>query len=158
MRGGGTIRCTSIRACWPCIIINDLVSLAKEKLQGQAALNIVGTVAHQEHLNPVEALAHVWELYERTICLMQRLQRQLLDDPRPAVARYASELPYWLPSTINFTATSTRYLQLPAAEGRPPQRITAPTISTTDTPVLWDPDDLTPPPHPAIAWWWDQLT
>lgn len=33
-----------------------------------------------------------------------------------------------------------------------------PSITLTDQPVLWDPDDLTPPPYPDIAWWWHQHT
>ena len=75
---------------YSCLLINDLISLAKESPLGQSGLNIVSVVSRHAD-GPIAALAEVWKLWERMICLMLRLQGQLLNDPRPAVARYATE-------------------------------------------------------------------
>lgn len=141
---------------YSCLLINDLISLEKESPLGQSGLNIVSVVSRHAD-GPIAALAEVWKLWERMICLMLRLQGQLLNDPRPAVARYATEFPHWIPATLHWTTTSARYLQLPGTPGGPGARIAPQTVTMTDTPTLWDPDDLTPPPYPEIAWWWNQL-
>lgn len=139
---------------YACSFFNDLLSLFKETPHGQANVNILSLIGGDRDLDPLAALEHVWELYERIVCLTMRLQQQLLTDPRPNVARYAAELPAWLPATLNFTTTSARYLELPGANGA---TITPPELIMTPTPNRWDPENLTPPPYPEIAWWWDQL-
>lgn len=57
-----------------------------------------------------------------------------------------------LAAAIHFMATSARYLT-----EHKPDLAAVPTVTTTPTPVLWDPDDTTPPPYPDIAWWWKLL-
>ncbi|MBQ1098002.1 hypothetical protein KBY55_18410 [Streptomyces sp. b94] len=141
----------------PAAFLNDFVSAAKENNDGQQHLNIVSILSREEALSTEEALLKAMALYERLMCLMLRLQRQLLSDPRPAVARYAAELPQWLPATVHWTATSTRYLNLAHESPTDFTTITPPRVTLLDTPLLWDPNDLTPPPYPDIAWWWEVL-
>ncbi|WP_405904516.1 terpene synthase family protein [Streptomyces sp. NBC_00656] len=138
-----------------CSFFNDLLSMFKEAALGQAGINILSLIGGDEDIDPLAALERVWELYERIVCLTMRLQRQLLADPRANVARFAAELPAWLPATLHFTTTSARYLELPGTDGTP---LAPPELVMTSTPNRWDPDDLTPPPIPEIAWWWQQLT
>ncbi|RAS67453.1 hypothetical protein C8D87_103792 [Lentzea atacamensis] len=142
---------------YPCALFNDLVSLAKEAPAAQAELNILTVLAREHGIGRAEALGTYWELHERTVSLMLRLQRRLLADPRPHVVRYAVQLPQWLPATIHWTSTSLRYLELPAVAGNEGTSITLPSVSMVADPTVWDPDDLTPPPYPDIAWWWDQV-
>ncbi|GAA0443377.1 hypothetical protein ABZ951_21580 [Streptomyces sp. NPDC046215] len=141
---------------YPCTIINDLGSLAKETQNGQDGISLFTALATEHSLDTTTALLKAAELYERTLCLMLRLQQQLLEDPRPAVARYAAELPQWIPATVVFTATSARYLTTSLA-GQADAPATQPLISPSTNPLLWDPDDLTPPPYPDIAWIWQHL-
>jgi hypothetical protein len=143
---------------YPCTFVNDMVSLAKEIPLGQAKLNIVSVLAREHRIGLAQALAKVLELSERIVCLMLRLQQRLLRDPRPSVARYARELPQWLPATIHFTITSARYLEVTTTETTPETTLAIPTMSIVDTPTLVNPDDLSPPPYPDVAWWWDQLS
>ncbi|QHC27531.1 terpene synthase family protein [Streptomyces sp. HF10] len=146
------VRAFTLSVFHPCTIINDLMSLFKEESPGQRQVNILTAVATEGGLGLPDALFRVWELYERMVGVMLRLQQRLLVDPRPAVARYAAELPQWIPSTIDFSANSARYLETRKVSFTPPA------ITMSDTPFLWDQSDLTPPPYPDIAWWWQQCT
>ncbi|MEV7099328.1 hypothetical protein AB0M80_41530 [Amycolatopsis sp. NPDC051045] len=129
-----------------CGLLNDMGSSLKETTT-QSHVNLMAALDHDHTLGGPAALAQTYQLYERALCLMPHLQQRLLADPRPEVARYASELPQWIPATVHFTATSARYHQH-----------TAPALTIRTTPTLWDPTDLTPPPYPQISWWWNQLT
>ena len=135
-----------------CTIVNDLVGFAREAATGQRDINIFSTLAAEHRLDPTSALLKAGELYERSLLLMTRLQQRLVADPRPAVARYAAELPQWVPATIHFTATSARYLT-----EHKPDTVAVPNVTTSETPLLVDPEDTTPPPYGDIAWWWQYL-
>ncbi|MEU6709307.1 terpene synthase family protein [Streptomyces wuyuanensis] len=136
-----------------CTTINDLGSMTKEADTPEGAINICSALAAEHHLDPVSALYRAGELYERLVLLMTRLQAVLRNDPRPAVARYATELPQWLPATIHFSAASARYLTQLRPSSAP-----LPDLVVTDTPNWWDPGDTTPPPYPDIAWWWEHAS
>lgn len=142
---------------YPAMFINDLVSMAKEIPLGQREVNVYSAMCREHRCDPAEALERTWQLSERITCLMLRLRDQLMADPRPGVARYAAELPQWLPAVAHFTVNSARYLHVPATSEADAVHITPPVLTLTDTPTRWDPDDLTPPPYPDIAWWWSQL-
>ncbi|MBT2511307.1 hypothetical protein J7I98_36920 [Streptomyces sp. ISL-98] len=135
----------------PALIANDMMSLAKE--MNAEHPNIVTSLAHEHHLSLTEAIKEAWVLHERIVCLMLRLQKRLLRHPSPEITRYAANLPYWISSTLHYSAASVRYI---AAKDLPAP-MAPPTVNLVDSPVFWDPDDLTPPPYPDIAWWWDQL-
>lgn len=150
------VRAFSHTVLLPCTIFNDLVSVFKERAAGQAHVNLVSVLAAEHDLSTTEALIKAGELYERLIALMLRLQQQLLSDPRPAVARYARELPQWVAANLHWTATSLRFLALNHAGAT--AKVTIPTMTTTrDTPLLTDATDLTPPPYPDLAWLWQHL-
>lgn len=127
-----------------CAFFNDMAGSMKEA-PTQSHVNVMAALAGDDPADGT-GLARAYQLCERTLCLVPHLRRRLLADPRPEVARYAAELPQWIPATLHFTATSARY-----------HHRAAPTLVTRDTPVSWDPTDLTPPAHPQISWWWDQL-
>lgn len=147
-----TVRAFCQAATFPSAVANELVSLAKELIAGDASTNLVSVIRHHDHLTTAEAAMRVWQLYEQICTLTLHLQRQLRDDPRPAVSRLAAELPQWIPGAWAFMIRTSRYHTPAAAPVR------WPSISLTDHPVLWDPDDLTPPPYPDIACWWHQHT
>ncbi|MGW0472443.1 terpene synthase family protein [Streptomyces coeruleorubidus] len=142
---------------YPCTIINELGSLLKEQANGQGHVNLVFAVAAEHGIGLAEALLKVWELYERFVGLMSRLQERLLRDSRPSVARYAAELPQWLPATVNWMSRSVRYLTLLDQDSPGGTPLAPPALSMTGSPRLWDPADLTPPPYPDIAWLWTRL-
>ncbi|ARF53164.1 terpene synthase family protein [Streptomyces gilvosporeus] len=146
------VRAFSQAAFLPCLIINDLVSFFKEQAAGQAHINIVTVLAARHQLSTFDALIKAGELYERLVALMLRLQRQLLSDPRPAVARYASELPYWLSAALHWTSSSLRYLALQRASTT--TAVNVPVIAKADQPLLTDASDPAPPSYPELAWLW----
>ncbi len=135
-----------------CALLNDLASAAKEIAAGTAVTNLLTVLAGPggTTVDPVAAV----ELYERIVVLAYRLQQQLLTNHRPEVARYALELPRWIPAGIAWAATTARYHDLPTADT---VESVAPQVSVTAIPTVWDPDDPTPPPYPEIAWWWEQV-
>ncbi|MGV4986756.1 hypothetical protein ACVB8X_13040 [Streptomyces sp. NRAIS4] len=118
------VRAFTLAVFHPCTVINDLISIVKEAAAGTRQVNTLTVMAAEHHLEPAKALLKVWELYERMVIVMLRLQRQLLADPRPAVARYASDLPQWLPSTIDWTIRSARSRHRVVVG--PPQAVTMP--------------------------------
>jgi hypothetical protein len=136
------------------ILINDIGSFAKELVNGDSGINLVNLIAAHHRTGCGQALLEVYELYERIVALMLALRRRLLEDARPGIAALAADLPLWLPATFAFTLNSDRYLQLATSHGK---MFTPPTVTLVDTPLVWEADNFTPPPYPAIAWWWDQL-
>jgi hypothetical protein len=139
-----------------CAVVNDVFSATKEIAAGTATTNLITVLAHAENGDPAAAVTEAQRLYERIVLAVTGLQQRLLDDPRPAVARYAVELPRWIPAGLHWAATTDRYLQY----GDSPDMIGAVTtraLVVSSTPTLWDPADRTPPPYPEIAWCWTDL-
>ncbi|MGW5383924.1 terpene synthase family protein [Nocardia sp. NPDC003963] len=147
-----TVRAYTEAVMTGCALLNDIASSAKEVAAGTGNTNLLAVLAPPgtDTVDPIAAV----ELYERVVSVAHRLQRQLLADPRPDVARYARELPRWIPAGIEWASTTVRYLE-PAGPGAP--GFSPPQISVSTVPTVWDPDDLTPPPYPEIAWWWKEL-
>ncbi|MBF6229276.1 hypothetical protein IU470_29825 [Nocardia abscessus] len=139
-----------------CSVLNDLFSAAKEAVAGTATTNLITVLTHAEGGEPAAAATAAWRLYERIVVAAVGLQQRLLTDPRPAVARFATELPRWIPAGLQWASTTARYHQ----HGDSPDTghsITPPALVVSAAPTLWDPADLTPPPYPEIAWWWAYL-
>ncbi|MEW2354092.1 hypothetical protein [Spirillospora sp. NPDC029432] len=133
-------------------LLNDLASLAKESPTAQADVNLVSVLSRMHDIDVLEAALKVVDLYERMTGLALRLRDRLLADPRPAVAHYAKALPQWLPAALHWSLISPRYLERDTAAGR--QDLESPPLVVSDTPTVWDPADLTPPPYPELAWMW----
>ncbi|MFD4406620.1 hypothetical protein ACFWPH_28055 [Nocardia sp. NPDC058499] len=151
-RGEPAVRAFTESVMMSCALLNDLASAAKEIATGTAVTNLVTVLAGPVHttVNPVAAV----ELYERIVGLAYRLQQRLRIDPRPDVARYAVELPRWVPAGIAWASSTARYHDLTATDT---VKSVAPHVTVTTVPTVWDPDDRTPPPYPEISWWWEQL-
>ncbi|MFB4319185.1 terpene synthase family protein [Actinomadura sp. 21ATH] len=135
--------------------LNDLASLAKETPTAQAPLNLVSVLCRMYGIGVPDAALKVMDLYERMTGLALRLRERLLADPRPAVAHYALALPQWLPAALHWSLISPRYLERDGGgDGRPD--LESPPLVVSDTPTVWDPQDLAPPPYPELAWMWAQ--
>jgi hypothetical protein len=141
----------------PCAIMNDLGSFAKETITGDVGLNLVTIIATEHGMRRGDAMIRILELYERVVGVMLALRERLLADPRPGVARLATDLPQWLPATLNFTGDSPRYTELPALGQTQPATTQLPRLNLINKPLLWPADNLTPPPYETISWWWHQL-
>ncbi|WP_331737264.1 hypothetical protein [Streptomyces sp. NBC_00019] len=145
------VRAFTQAALWPAVLVNDVGSLAKEASFDQP--NIVTVLAAEHGIGIPEALLKTMELYERLLGVMLALQKVLQAHEDPAVVRYATELPQCVPATVHFTITSARYLPTGDADADTP--LTAPSVTITETPLLWDVENLTPPPYRELAWIWD---
>ncbi|MFI6690050.1 terpene synthase family protein [Streptomyces sp. NPDC050485] len=98
-------------------LLNEITSLPKELSTGSAAANLVSAIALEHGLDLPAAVKQTWELYERMGCLALALQQQLLKDPRPHVATFATHMPQWIPSSLQFHTMAPRYLELPNGGG-----------------------------------------
>jgi hypothetical protein len=92
------------------------------------------------------------QLYERICAVMLRLRAQLRADHRPDIAGVATDLPLWIPTTVDFMLGSLRYLTH-AKVGR----LVMPNLISANQPRYWDPQDMTPPPYRDISWWWSYV-
>lgn len=151
------VRAFTVTTMLACAIINDLYSAAKEFAAGTATTNLITVLAHAQDCDFAAAVTEAQRLYERIVIAVMGLQQRLLEDPRPAVARFAAELPRWIPAGLHWATTTARYLQhsdnahdIGAASALP--------LVVSSTPTLWDPADRTPPPYPEIAWCWNYLS
>ncbi|WP_306360063.1 hypothetical protein [Nocardia sp. CC227C] len=153
--GDPVVRAFAEAVMFTCALLNDLFSIAKELVTGTAATNLYSVLAQAEGLDTAACLVKGWQLYERLVALVVRLQRQLLADPRPDVALLAGDLPNWIPAAIAWASTTSRYVRVDH-EGQH-TRFTPPALVVSETPTIWDPENLTPPPYPEIAWWWSTI-
>jgi hypothetical protein len=80
------------------------------------------------------------------------LQEKLRHDPRTNIARYAEHVPQCIPAAVDCMVNGAPYSELPGHGS-----LEIPPITLTKGPVFWNTNDLTPPPNPDIAWWWDRL-
>lgn len=150
--GDPAVRAFAEAVMFSCALLNDLFSIAKELVTGTAATNLYSVLAHAEGLDTAECLVKGWQLYERLVALVVRLREQLLTDPRPDVVLLAGDLPNWIPAAVGWASTTARYYQVD--RGDRATCFTPPELVVSDAPSLWDPENLTPPPYPEIAWWW----
>ncbi|MFI9504229.1 hypothetical protein [Nocardia sp. NPDC052566] len=132
------------------VIANEVISLPKEIIVGNAKLNLVQIVARERGIGVAEAAGAVWELYERMVCFVRRRQKALLADPRLNVARLAVELPFWISGGLEFMIRSARYVGESVIGRDAMPRVTM----VSEEPVFWSQRDHTAPPYPDIAWWW----
>jgi hypothetical protein len=75
------VRAFTLSVFWPCVLINDIVSLAKEIRADHP--NIVTVLGAEHGGGLADGLLRTWELYERTVGLMLRLQASSATIPVP---------------------------------------------------------------------------
>jgi Terpene synthase family 2, C-terminal metal binding len=143
-------------AAWStfCLLLNDLMSFAKETRNGDSSSNVVAVLAHERGCTPSAALPEAHALCDRIATLFLALRAQLLaraeTDDDAAMAQFLASLAHTWRGILEWGFSAPRY-----ATGGDPG---APMLQTFPG---WarEPLDasLAPLPHPAIAWWWEEL-
>jgi hypothetical protein len=136
------------------LLLNDLMSFAKEARNGDSSSNVVSVIAHERGCTPAAAIPQAHALTDRIAALFLALHAQLRTqaemDGDDAMGRFLASLGHTWRGILDWGFRTPRY----ATGGDP------------DAPLLqpfpgWAPGPLdaglTPLPHPSIAWWWQEL-
>jgi hypothetical protein len=137
-----------------CLLLNDLMSFAKEARNADSSSNILSVLAYERGCTPREALSEAHALCDRIATLFLALRTQLLTraeaDGDAAMARFLASLAHTWRGILEWGFSAPRY-----ATGGDPG---APRLQTFPG---WarEPLDasLAPLPYPSIAWWWEEL-
>jgi len=137
-----------------CLLLNDLISFAKESRNGDSSSNVVSVIAHERTCAPAEAVEHAHRLTDRIATLFLALHARLLAQAErtgdEAMARFLGSLGHTWRGILDWGFVTPRY-----ASGGDPG---APLLQTFPG---WaaEPLDasLAPLPYAAISWWWKEL-
>jgi len=127
----------------------DLYSYRRETSQNALDSNIVDVLRRHHGSSHEQALLDAAALHDRTMCLFLGLADKTTRRAGPELRRYVTQLCNLISGNLEWGFTSGRYTARRAHHpGEAADEIRA------DRPAD---GRLTPPPYPAISWWWDQL-
>ncbi|MBS1869984.1 MAG: hypothetical protein JSS99_09995 [Actinobacteria bacterium] len=135
-----------------CLLLNDLMSFAKEARNADSSSNVVAVLAHERSCAPREALHAAHALCDRIATLFLALHGQLLAqaDGDAPLARFLASLAHTWRAILDWGFRTARYVT--GGDPGAPALLTFP--GWADAPRD---DSLAPLPYPAIAWWWEEL-
>lgn len=132
------------------LLLNDLMSYAKETDNGDNSSNIISVIAHERRCSPGDAVPEAYALCDRIANLFLGLRAQLLPTAGRVLRTYLAGLEHTWRGILDWGFSSARY-----ARGGDPH---APVLQTFPG---WaeGPSDasLEPLPYPSIAWWWEEV-
>jgi hypothetical protein len=148
----GSMAVRAVIEAWStlALLLNDLMSYAKELANGDTSSNIVSVIAQERQCSPQQAVPEVYALADRIAALFLALRLQLLAQGDEEMRTFIAGLEHTWRGILDWGFSSARY-----ARGGDP-----------DAPILqpfpgWaaDPRDalLEPLPYPSIAWWWEEI-
>jgi hypothetical protein len=138
-----------------CLLLNDLMSYAKEARNGDNSSNVVSVLAHERGCAPHEAVRAAQTLTDRIATLFLALHGRLLAQAQgcddAAMVRFLASLGHTWRGILEWGFRTPRYAT-GGDPGAPPLQ-TFPGWAEEPTDVCLD-----PLPYPSIAWWWEELT
>ncbi|MEV3855307.1 terpene synthase family protein [Streptomyces sp. NPDC050095] len=147
LRASRTLRAATEAAVLTGSAYTDLASYAKERHSGQGEHNLIDILQRDHNSTVDQAITTAVTLLDRTMHLFLTLKQRLERDASDDLARYLRSLGSYIRAAVDWTLHSTRY-QYPHASAAQPAFTTS---GWTDQPRT---HDITPPPIPSIAWWW----
>jgi Terpene synthase family 2, C-terminal metal binding len=137
-----------------CLLLNDLMSFAKETRNGDSSSNVVSVIAPERGGTRAEAVRQAHALTDRIATLFLALHAQLLAgaerESDAAMARFLATLGHTWRGILDWGFRTPRY-----ATGGDPD---APSLQTFPG---WAAEPLdasrSPLPFPSLAWWWEEL-
>jgi hypothetical protein len=132
------------------LLLNDLMSYAKETRNRDTSSNIVNVLAHERECSPPEAVPEVYAIADRIGNLFIALRAQLLNRADEALRTYLTGMEHTWRGILDWGFRTARY-----AGGGDPGAPVAQTFPgwakrPTDT-------SLEPLPYPSISWWWEEI-
>ena len=138
-----------------CLLLNDLMSFAKEARNGDSSSNVVSVIAHERGCARRAAVRAAQQQTDRIATLFLALYRPLLADAQTrgdtTMVRFLASLGHTWRGILEWGFGTPRY-----TTGGDPD---APSLQTFPgwAEELAD-TSLAPLPYPSIAWWWEELT
>jgi hypothetical protein len=132
------------------LLLNDLMSYAKEQANGDTSSNIVSVIAQERECAPQQAVPEAYALADRIAALFLALRAQLLagDDERMRI--FIAGLEHSWRGILDWGFSTPRY----ARGGDPDAPVLQPFPGWASE--LRD-EALEPLPYPSIAWWWEEI-
>jgi hypothetical protein len=137
-----------------CLLLNDLMSFAKEASNEDSSSNVVRVIAHEQGCPPAAAAWQAQALTDRIASLFLALRAQLLaraeaDEDVPMV-RFLATLAHTWRGILDWGFSNPRYTTGGGPGAAPLQRFPGWAGEPLDA-------SLVPLPCPAIAGWWEEL-
>ncbi|HZV75200.1 MAG TPA: hypothetical protein VFF79_15925 [Conexibacter sp.] len=137
-----------------CLLLNDLMSFAKETRNADSSSNVVSVIAHERGCAPHAAISEAHALCDRIATLFLALHEQLLRDATAtgdvAMRRYLASLAHTWRGILDWGFSAPRYVT-GGEPGEPPLQAFP---GWADAP---GDASRAPLPYASIAWWWDEL-
>jgi len=138
-----------------CLLLNDLMSFAKERRNADSSSNVVDVIARERGCAHAEAVPAAQALADRIATLFLALRERLLARARAdgddAMARFLASLACTWRGILDWGFSAPRYVTGGDPAAPPLQAFPGWADAPTD-------GSLAPLPHPSIAWWWEELT
>ncbi|HXE43741.1 MAG TPA: hypothetical protein VN635_00950 [Conexibacter sp.] len=137
-----------------CLLLNDLMSFAKEERNADSSSNVLRVIAHERSCTPREAIPEAHALTDRIATLFLALHARLLTqaeaDGDAAMARFLASLAHTWRGILDWGFSAPRYMAAGDPDAPPLQAFPGWTDTPTD-------GSLAPLPHASVAWWWEEL-
>jgi hypothetical protein len=137
-----------------CLLLNDLMSFAKEARNADSSSNVVSVIAHERGCELPEAVPQAHALSDRIATLFLALHAQLLTEAEArddeAMRVFLASLGHTWRGILDWGFCAPRYAT-GGDPGAPPLQ-TFPGWADQPTDA-----SLEPLPHRSIAWWWEEL-
>ncbi|HEX4807040.1 MAG TPA: hypothetical protein VFU94_14170 [Conexibacter sp.] len=137
-----------------CLLLNDLMSFAKEARNGDSSSNVVSVMAHERGSAPAEAVRQAHALTDRIASLFLALHARLLADAErggdAAMVRFLATLGHTWRGILDWGFSIPRYTTGGDPGAAPLQTFPGWADEPLDA-------SLAPLPCPSIAWWWEEL-
>ncbi|HKG04128.1 MAG TPA: hypothetical protein VKB03_13175 [Conexibacter sp.] len=136
------------------LLLNDLMSFAKEARNADNSSNVVSVIAHEHGCTPAEALPAAHALCDRIATLFFALHGPLLAEAEAAgdasMIGFLASLGHTWRGILDWGFCTPRYLTGGNADAPPLLAFPGWAQKPLDA-------SLAPLPHPSIAWWWEEL-
>jgi Terpene synthase family 2, C-terminal metal binding len=137
-----------------CLLLNDLMSFAKEVRNDDSSSNVVSVLAHERACAPGDAIREAQLLTDRISTLFLALHAQLLADAQErgdaATTQFLASLGHTWRGILEWGFRTPRYATGGDPAALPLQTFPGWADESTDA-------SLAPLPYPSVAWWWEEL-
>jgi hypothetical protein len=137
-----------------CLLLNDLMSFAKEARNGDSSSNVVTVIAHERGCAPREAIPEAHAICDRIAMLFLALHERLLAEAEArgddAMRQFLASLAHTWRGILEWGFGTPRYVTGGDPDAPPLQAFPGWAQEPLDA-------SLAPLPYPSIAWWWEEL-
>lgn len=132
------------------LLLNDLMSYAKETANGDNSSNVISVIAHERGCSWAVAVPEAFALCDRIGTLFMGLRSQLLAEADHALRVSIGGMEHTWRGILDWGFSSARYLNGGAPDAPPLVAFPGWASGPSDA-------SLDPLPYASVSWWWDEL-